>query len=104
MTGGAGRDLAFYDDSPRPVHVDLAAHSGTGWGRDTLTGIEALHGSRHGDVLAGDGGRNGLYGHGGDDRLYGRAGDDRLAGEAGRDFADGGAGRDRCSAEQRRHC
>lgn len=103
LLGGTGTDTATYADAPRGVDVDLAAGTATGWGRDSLGGIQKVIGSRFGDVLRGDDepnvleGRRGadvLLGRGGGDVLRGGAGDDRLVPGAGGDRLVGGGGED----------
>ena len=108
LDGGAGSDTASYQNSAVAVLVRLheasAVRNGDAAG-DTLTGIEHLVGSRHNDILAGDGGDNRLEGGdgnddlyggpaGGDDMMYGGNGDDRVFGGRGNDTLTGGAGSD----------
>jgi Ca2+-binding RTX toxin-like protein len=96
MNGGPGGDLAFYENSPRAVRVDLAKKVATGWGRDRLWSMEDVVGSRRGDGLLGSNGANYLWGLGGADLIDGRG---------GRDHAFGGPGRDRCvRSELRSSC
>lgn len=106
LDGGAGVDWAVYAGSGGSVRVDLAAGRGAGGHADgdRLFAIEAVAGSRGGDLLWGDQGANRLDGLAGDDRLEGRGGgdwlrggtgDDVLAGGAGADVLEGGPGRDR---------
>ncbi|MBD0866339.1 MAG: hypothetical protein GDA36_12510, partial [Rhodobacteraceae bacterium] len=71
---------------PRAIGGDAAG--------DTLTGIEHLIGSAHGDTLIGDAGSNTLTGGEGNDTLIGGAGADTLNGGAGADTLTGGAGAD----------
>ena len=130
LDGGPGIDLAFYDYSPRAVVASLSSRRVTGWGTDTLRGVEDLHGSQKGDVLVGNGGNNALTGHcgpdrilggggndvitgddcpvnaglSGKDRMYGGPGRDRLNGGPKKDWADGGSGRDVCRAETKKRC
>jgi Ca2+-binding RTX toxin-like protein len=105
FVGGPGEDTAYYDFSPKAVRASLATRTATGWGRDTYRGIEDLDGSRHADVLVGDGRRNRLRGFDGNDIIRGGAGNDRLEGQKGRDTVDGGPGRDRClTAEKTIRC
>jgi Ca2+-binding RTX toxin-like protein len=87
MNGGPGADLALYENSPRAVRVDLAKKVATGWGRDRLSSIEDVVGSRRPDRLFGSKVANFLWGLGGADLIDGRG---------GRDHAFGGPGRDRC--------
>jgi Ca2+-binding RTX toxin-like protein len=96
MNGGPGADLAFYENSPKAVRVDLARGIATGWGRDRLRSFEDVVGSRRADRLLGNKAANYLWGLGGTDLIDGRG---------GRDHAFGGAGRDRClRSEVRSSC
>ena len=105
LDGGSGADTAAYTDSDAAVQVDLRAGTASGGHAqgDTLTSIENLRGSAHGDELRGSDGANRLWGGagddklvglGGDDWLYGEAGADRVFGSGGDDVLDGGAGAD----------
>ena len=108
LDGGPGSDTASYQNSAVAVLVRLHNASAVKLGDaagDTLTGIEHLVGSRHNDILAGDGGDNRLEGGdgnddlyggpaGGDDMMYGGNGDDRVFGGKGNDTLTGGAGSD----------
>ena len=87
LDGGAGTDTVSYAGSDAPVQVNLGtgAVSGGHADGDTLTSIENLIGSAHGDVLQGAAGAN---------RLTGKGGDDTLEGGGGADILDGGAGAD----------
>jgi Ca2+-binding RTX toxin-like protein len=62
--------------------------------RDSLSSIENLTGTAHGDRLVGDAGANLLSGLDGSDDLRGGAGDDQLDGGAGTDLLAGGTGND----------
>jgi len=87
INGGLGKDTASYAGSNAGVFIDLAnaiAEGGHAHG-DTLTSIEHLEGSSHGDVLKGSYGNNVIKGGGGDDVIQGRAGTDELWGGAGND-------------------
>ena len=87
LDGGFGSDTASYASSATRVVVDL----GLGFNRggdadgDTLTGIEHLTGSAHGDTLTGGLAANHLRGGAGADQLTGGGGVDTLAGGAGAD-------------------
>jgi Ca2+-binding RTX toxin-like protein len=105
LNGGPGIDLVYYDYSPHAIRASLATRTGTGWGSDRFIGVEALHGSKFGDRLTGDGRANLIDGHGGNDVIAGGPGNDDLFGGPGRDRVDGGPGRDRCrQAEIKKHC
>ena len=91
--GGAGVDLLFYSASATAgVTVNLG--TGTASGGATVSGIEAVVGTRHADTLTGNAVGNILNGVDGDDVLDGGGGDDLLEGGYGRDILRGGAGDD----------
>ncbi|RRN62598.1 calcium-binding protein [Caulobacter sp. 602-1] len=99
LDGGANGqwgDEAIYTDATNGVTVDLSKSGpqATGWGNDTLIGIESVDGSAYDDVLVGGSGADTLYGNNGDDVLRGGAGDDVLVGGNGDDIVDGGDGFD----------
>ena len=108
LDGGPGSDTASYQHSAVAVLVRLHNASAVKFGDaegDMLTGIEHLIGSRHNDILAGDGGDNRLEGGdgnddlyggpaGGDDMMLGGNGDDRIFGGRGDDTLTGGEGND----------
>jgi Ca2+-binding RTX toxin-like protein len=82
VVGGAGagtgvldQDYVVYRDAPGPVSVDFTAGRTTGWGNDTVTGIEGVFGSRYNDVLTGSNADNLLWGMEGDDELRGQSGE-----------------------------
>lgn len=88
LDGGAGSDVASYSDATQAVRVSLAlvgAQDTLGAGRDALTSVEGLEGSRRGDRLTGDAGANLLLGNDGADLLDGGGGRDRLVGGLGND-------------------
>ena len=89
LVGGAGNDTASYAGSDAAVEVNLQAGTYIGGhaAGDTLTSIENLRGSGHGDTLTGDTGDNSLDGAAGDDVLTGGAGADSLVGGDGDDTA-----------------
>ena len=106
LDGGTGNDTASYAGSSAGVNIQLQygiVQGGDADG-DTLTGIENLTGSAHGDTLTGDPSPNILSGLGGDDYLKGLNADDTLLGGDGNDWLyvdhldttiDGGADTDR---------
>ena len=89
LVGGDGDDTASYANSGAAVNVNLQTgnHAGGHAAGDTLSGVENLTGSSHGDTLAGDTGGNILDGGGGDDVLVGWSGADSLVGGDGDDTA-----------------
>jgi Ca2+-binding RTX toxin-like protein len=99
ISGDAGNDVIHannvsYSRAPHSVHVDLAAGTATGWGRDRLIGVNDVAGSAHPDVLKGTSSADDLSGGPGNDRLVGRGGADTLRDDAGRDVSVGGGGKD----------
>ncbi|MBO9546663.1 hypothetical protein [Caulobacter sp.] len=97
IKGGAGDDWSSYENATAGVTVDLnktTAQDTIGAGKDTITGVELLYGSKFDDVLTGDAKDNYLWGSDGNDKLYGGAGDDHLSGGNGVNVIDGGAGWD----------
>lgn len=94
ISGGDGVDTLTYAGLTRGVVIDLSQGGGEAAGRQTLSSIENLLGSRWGDRLTGDGLDNLLYGADGDDILIGGAGSDELAGGRGADTLTGGTGAD----------
>lgn len=70
-------DFAGFRFAPGPVVVDLSNGTATGWGTDTLKGIEGVGGSdSFGDSLTGDAANNVLIPFGGSDRVDGGQGED----------------------------
>ena len=97
LDGGSGTDTASYDGSNAGVTVSLVAGvtgSGGHAQGDTLTEIENLIGSAHGDTLTGDANANALTGAAGNDTLNSGGGDDMLNGGTGTDALTGGGGSD----------
>lgn len=97
VRGGAGWDWSSYEDATAGVTVDLnktATQDTGGAGKDTLSGIEHLYGTKFNDTLTGDAKDNYLWGADGDDKLYGGAGNDHLSGGAGNNIISGGDGWD----------
>ena len=96
IDGGEGFDLVTFEDSIRPVTVDIAQGFAEGSGSDTLVTIEGVIGSLFSDYLRGDAQTNQIFGLGGDDVIEARQGDDVLDGGFGADVGDGGDGTDEC--------
>jgi uncharacterized delta-60 repeat protein len=95
VAGGAGFDYGRYDFAPAAVRADLTAGTATGGdGSDSLSMLEGLIGSPHGDTLIGNAGANTLFGREGPDSLSGQNGDDGLDGGLGNDNVVGGTGLD----------
>lgn len=94
IDGGAGIDTLTYQSLTKGVDLDLATGVAFSVGRDQISGIENVWGSRWIDRISGDDVANLLFGADGDDVLDGRAGADTLVGGAGADTLTGGAGAD----------
>lgn len=94
IDAGAGNDTLIYAGLTMGVDLDLATGVAIAAGRDQISGIENVHGSRRADRLRGDEGGNRLFGDDGDDMLDGRGAADELAGGRGADTLTGGAGAD----------
>ena len=96
LDGGAGVDRADYSAAESGVRVNLQQpKDNTGIAKgDRFVSIENLSGTRHGDVLSGNGGDNSLWAFGGNDSARGLGGDDTLRGGDGRDKLWGGGGDD----------
>ncbi len=88
LDGGAGVDTGTFAAATKAVTASLMSGTAIGDGSDLLIGFENLAGSKFGDVLTGDAGRNALSGGGGNDLV---------AGAAGNDLFDGGSGVDTVS-------
>ena len=73
-------DRASYGGAPNGVTVNLDAGTASGWGNDTLAGIENVFGSARSDVLVGDEAPNVLFGWSGSDTISSGAGMDRIFG------------------------
>ena len=73
LDGGAGLDWVIYLHSDAGVTVNLRDNTVAGGHAegDVLSGIENIAGSRHADVLTGDGSANELAGNEGADELHG---------------------------------
>jgi Ca2+-binding RTX toxin-like protein len=97
VQGGGARDTVLYSGARSGVVVDLTRRRATGEGRDNLTAVENVTGSRFADLLIGNSVANVLVGGAGNDRLFGRNGNDTLLGGPGNDVLHGEGGRDRCS-------
>jgi Ca2+-binding RTX toxin-like protein len=96
VQGGGALDLVVYAGARSGVVVDLTRRRAAGDGRDNLTGVENVTGSRFADLLIGNSVANVLAGGAGNDRLFGRNGNDTLLGGPGNDVLRGEGGRDRC--------
>ncbi len=93
INGGDGYDMTSYlmdevhessvsgDYGTSGVIVDLANHTATdAYGdTDTLTGIEAVEGTRSDDRFTGDAEDNAFYGHAGNDMFDGMSGNDTVS-------------------------
>ncbi len=85
IDGGAGMDTIDFGNAGSGVTVNLANHTATGEGNDTLSGIENVLGSGADDAITGDGAANILAGSAGDDTIDGGDEADTLVGGDGKD-------------------
>ncbi len=81
LDGGAGFDRVDYSAAPGGVTIDLSRQDGqvTGFGEDTLIGIEGLVGTPYDDVFSGGAGPDVIYASAGADRFDGRDGVNTLS-------------------------
>lgn len=95
MIGGSGTDV-IYATGSTDVTLKLYVTTGqdTGFGIDTISGVENARTGRGNDVLHGNLGDNVLVGGAGSDRIFGRSGNDLLKGDEGNDIISDGAGND----------
>lgn len=96
ITGGTGSDTLLVTGATGAT-IDLRITTGqyTGYGTDTISGVENVTGGAANDRLTGDNAANILLGNGGADTLTGGIGADVLQGGAGRDSLFGGVDSDR---------
>ncbi len=83
--GSAGFDTIDYSGAKGGVTVDLNGHSASGFGADTIKGVEGVIGSSFNDVFTGDKLGNVFDGGNGNDVFRGRGGSDKFTGGAGKD-------------------
>ncbi|HHC29930.1 MAG TPA: calcium-binding protein, partial [Rhodobacterales bacterium] len=78
LNGGRGTDTLFITGATGAT-VDLSntGVQDTGYGNDTVKGIENIVGSLQDDTLTGNAAANEIDGNAGDDTIYGGAGDDK---------------------------
>lgn len=96
IDGSSGFDTISYAEALVGVTVNLSltTSQSTGWGTDTLFGIERIVGSAFNDILTGSSVSDELIGGTGNDQLSGGSGNDLLDGGVGNDVMLGGAGDD----------
>ena len=106
LDGGDGFDRISYADATIGVTVDLNTQGvaqNTGWGWDTLVGIESVSGSAHDDTILGNAQVNWLWGGSdgsgtsGNDTIFGGGGNDLIEVGSGNHELDGGTGIDSLS-------
>ena len=90
LAGSAGVDTISYANAARGVAVDLGQGTARGQGRDVVSTVEDVIGSRYADLLTGGATRNLLRGLRGRDTVLGGYRSDVLHGGSGRDDLDGG--------------
>jgi Ca2+-binding RTX toxin-like protein len=95
LKGGKGFDTVDFFFSRQGVTVNLGSGVAHGYGRDRISNVEDLDGSRFKDVLIGNSLANWIRGFGGSDIIVLGAGHDRGEGGRGRDWIRAGRGNDR---------
>ena len=90
IDGGTYEGALSYRNAASGVYVDLVAGRARGEGRDVISRIQNVYGSRYRDVIIGDDGHGNFDGARGRDRIESGAGDDLLAGGPGHDRLDAG--------------
>jgi Ca2+-binding RTX toxin-like protein len=95
LKGGKGFDTVDFFFSRQGVTANLSSGIAQGYGRDRISNVEDLDGSRFKDVLIGNASANWIRGFGGNDIVVAGAGHDRGEGGSGRDWVRGGRGNDR---------
>ena len=91
LSGGAGRDIAYFGQRTLPVRVTIGAgaNDGIAGERDNVhADVEDIQTGPGNDVVRGNGGSNRLIGAGGNDQLFGGRGSDVLVGGDGNDRLD----------------
>jgi Ca2+-binding RTX toxin-like protein len=83
-----------FEGSARPARVNLSTRVARGAGKDRLSGVRIVTGSRYADRLVGSGRADELNGGAGADRLVGNGGGDMLDSGRGNDTVLGGPGSD----------
>lgn len=83
--GGSGFDTVDFSNATRGMTVNLNQHVAEGMGKDEVTSVEGVIGSRFDDSITGSKEANVLDGGEGNDVIRGLGGADTLTGGAGRD-------------------
>jgi len=99
VTAAGGVDVVMYESATAGVTVDLLAGTATGTsiGTDTLSSVEAVHGTYFNDTLVLSNSAGYVFGRAGSDALTGGSADDNFTGGSGNDTIVGGAGFDQVS-------
>jgi Ca2+-binding RTX toxin-like protein len=101
VEGGPGVDtLDFTRGNGAKLQLDLATGEATGYGTDTLGGVENVNGGGFADTILGSDGRNVIDGGGGADTVIAQGGDDVVFLGDGDDWAHGGTGNDLMSGDK----
>ena len=81
LDGGSGTDWLYVTGSAKAtVNLANTKAQNTGYGRDTIKGIEHISGGSGADKFTGSTGNNTIKGNNGNDTLYGMNGNDKLYG------------------------
>lgn len=95
IDGGSGTDWLMFTGAKKAfVKLDQSSPQNTGFGQDTISGIENVSGGKAKDSLFGNEQGNVLKGNNGNDVLHGKSGNDKLYGGHQNDLLSGGADED----------
>jgi Ca2+-binding RTX toxin-like protein len=100
IDGRGGYDRVFYESAEVGFDINLKIKSAAAWDgseTDTLTGVEAVHGTQFDDRITLSDVSGDTFGRAGDDTLIGGIGYDHFIGGFGNDEIDGGGGINRVS-------
>ena len=86
LNGGLGKDTVYFSSKSNIVYLSITKSQNTKDGKDTLFGIENIHGGAGNDKLYGCKKSNTLNGGLGNDLLFGGEGNDLLVGGKGKDI------------------
>ena len=96
VDGMGGKDVVMYEDATAGVTVNLltGVATGTSIGTDSLTSIEAVHGSFYDDRITLSNSDDYAFGRSGNDSITGGSGNNPISPGSGSDTIDGGGGED----------
>ncbi|MDD4616451.1 MAG: calcium-binding protein, partial [Alphaproteobacteria bacterium] len=83
LDGGSGTNTIDFATAGAGLNIDLTTGTATGWGNDTLSNFQIVHGSNHGDTITGSTGNDNVVGGSGNNLIYATLGDDTVDGGVG---------------------